>query len=119
MKDIGPKVAESIHDWFNDKRNIRLIEKLDKVGVEIQPFHQALHGGKFKGQSFVFTGTLETVSREEAKEKIRNLGGEASESVSKKTSYVVFGSEPGSKFEKAKKLGVATINEQEFLKLIK
>ena len=71
------------------------------------------------GKTFVITGSLESMSREEAKEKIRELGGDASESVSKKTDYVVAGSEPGSKYEKGKKLGVKILNEEEFLKLIK
>ena len=72
-----------------------------------------------EGKSFVITGSLESMSREEAKEKIRERGGDASESVSKKTSYLVAGSEPGSKYEKAQKLGVTIIDEQEFLKMVK
>ncbi|MDP2650916.1 MAG: BRCT domain-containing protein, partial [bacterium] len=73
---------------------------------------------KLKGKSFVLTGSMESMSREEAKNKIRELGGDPSESVSKRTDYVVVGSEPGSKFEKAKKLGVKIINEREFIGLI-
>ena len=114
IRDIGPKVAQSIYDWFRDKRNEKFLEKLDKVGVQILASHISHLASKLKGLSFVLTGTLESMSREEAKEKIRALGGDVSESVSKKTSYVVFGKEPGSKLEKAKKLGVKVLNESEF-----
>jgi DNA ligase (NAD+) len=118
VMDIGPVVARSIYDWFREKKNLEFLEKIKKVGVEVfeekKPKRQPL-GGK----TFVLTGALETMSREEAKEKIRLLGGEISESVSKKTDYVVVGKEPGSKLERAKKLGVKTINEPEFLKLIR
>ena len=118
VRDIGPKVAESIYGWFREKRNEHLIEKLDKVGVKIESQRSTVKSQKLKGLTFVLTGTLESISREEAKEKIRSLGGEVSESVSKKTSYVVVGEEPGSKLEKAKKLVVKILNEEEFLKLL-
>jgi len=115
--DVGPVVAKSIYDFFQEKRNLKFIEKLKKVGVQIleekKPKRQPL-----KGKIFVLTGSLQTLTREEAKEKIRILGGEISESTSKKTDFVIVGKESGSKFEKAKKLGVKIINEQEFLKLI-
>jgi len=118
VTDIGPVVAQSIYRFFREKRNSDFIEKLKKVGVEIitegKPKYQPL-----KGKTFVLTGALETITREGAKEKIRLLGGEISESVSKKTDFVIVGKEPGSKFEKAKKLGVKTIEEKEFLKLLK
>jgi len=122
IMDIGPVVAKSIYDFFQEKRNLKFIEKLKKVGVKIQypTPHQILVGGlKLKGLTFVLTGSLETMTREEAKEKIRILGGEISESVSKKTDFVIVGKEPGSKLEKAKKLGVKIINEREFLDLIR
>jgi len=126
VKDIGPVVARSIYDWFSQKRNTKFLGKLKKVGVKIQ-YQESLprrQAGKSKNQKlngliFVLTGSLETMAREEAKEKIRELGGEVSESVSEKTNFVVVGSEPGSKYEKAKKLGVKTIKEKEFLNLIK
>jgi len=117
VMDVGPVVGESIYDFFQKKRNLKFIEKLKKVRVEIiieeKPKYQPL-----KGKIFVLTGALETMTREEAKEKIRILGGEISESVSKKTDFVVIGKEPGLKFEKAKNLGIKTINEKEFLELI-
>ncbi len=118
LPDIGPKVAESIYGWLHEPRNVRFVERLHKAGVLIDVPHAPSGAQKFAGQSFVLTGTLEALSREEAKERIRAMGGEASESVSKKTSYVVAGAEPGSKLEKAKKLGVTVLDEREFLKLL-
>jgi len=118
VMDIGPVVAKSIYDWFQEKRNLQFLEKLERVGVEIiegkKPKYQPL-----KGKTFVLTGSLETITRDEAKEKIRLLGGEISESVSKKTDFVIVGKEPGSKYEKAKKLGVKIISEKEFLKILR
>lgn len=118
IPDIGPKVAQSIYSWFREPRNAKFLEKLQVVGVELTPPAHGRGLQKFSGQLFVLTGSLESMSREAAKEKIRELGGDISESVSKKTDYVVAGSEPGSKYEKAKKLGIKTINEREFLGLI-
>jgi DNA ligase (NAD+) len=117
IPDIGPKVSQSIHDWFRQKQNTQFIKKLDNVGIRIEPYLTPA-AGKLTGQSFVLTGTLASMSREQAKEKIRALGGEISESVSKKTSYVIAGSEPGSKYEKGKKLSVTILAENDFLKLI-
>jgi len=84
-----------------------------KIIEEKKPKYQPL-----KGKTFVLTGELDSMTREEAKEKIRLFGGDVSESVLKKTDYLVYGKEPGSKFEKAKKLGVKTVSEKEFLNLI-
>lgn len=118
IMDIGPVVAKSIYEFFPEKRNLKFIEKLKKVGVQIleekKPKQQPL-----KGKIFVLTGSLETMTREEAKEKIRILGGEISESVSKKTDYVLVGKEPGLKYQKAKEMGVEIITEKEFLEMIK
>ncbi len=118
IRDVGPKVAESIYNWFREPRNIALLKKLEKAGVRIQSFTSHRKHQRLAGKTFVLTGTLAGMSRDEAKEKIRSLGGEVSESVSKKTSYVVAGAEPGSKLEKAKKLGVPTLDEKEFLRLL-
>jgi DNA ligase (NAD+) len=118
IPDIGPKVSQSIYDWFREKNNVDLVKKLNQAGVRIQPYQLSTITNKLTGQSFVLTGTLESMGREEAKEKIRALGGEISESVSKKTSYVVAGAEAGSKLEKAQKLGVSILDESAFLKLI-
>ncbi len=117
--DVGPVAAESIYNFFRGKKNLKFLDKLKKVDVEIISEKRKAKGEKLKGLTFVLTGTLETMVREEAKEKIRELGGEISESVSKKTDYVIAGKESGSKYEKAKKLGIKIINEREFLDLIK
>ena len=119
IPDIGPRVAQSIYDWFRNEKNIKFLEKLEKAGVEIISDKRQATSDKLKGLTFVLTGTLETISRDQAKEKIRALGGDVSESVSKKTDYLVAGSEPGSKFDKAKQLGVKILSEKEFLELLK
>ncbi len=118
IPDIGPKVAQSIYDWFHERRNIEFLKRLADAGIEIEPSRLSSFASRLSGKTFVLTGSLESLEREVAKEKIRALGGEVSESVSKKTSYVVVGAEPGSKYEKAQKLGVTILNEKEFLKLI-
>ena len=117
MPDIGPKVAQSIYDWFHDARNIKFLEKLDRVGIAILPERHTA-SATLKGKLFVLTGGLDGLSRDEAKDKIRARGGEVSESVSKKTSYVVAGSDAGSKLEKAKKLGIRILSEKEFLRMV-
>lgn len=119
IPDIGPKVAESIFGWFHEARNEKFVKKLEEAGVHIAKPEASGKKQTLAGKTFVLTGTLESLSREAAKEKIRELGGDASESVSKKTDYVIVGSEPGSKFEKAKKLGVKTISEKEFVSMLK
>jgi DNA ligase (NAD+) len=120
IKDVGPKVSENIHQWFGTERNIDLLRKLEQAGITIDVEYQAsgIKGKKLEGKTFVLTGTLETMAREEAKDRIRAEGGDVSESVSGKTDYVVAGSEPGSKFDKAKRLGVKIIDEREFINLL-
>ncbi len=118
IPDIGPAVAKSIHEFFRDKRHLELIKKFDKVGVQLEIGELKVKSSKLKDLTFVLTGTMESMSRDEAKQKIRQLGGDISESVSKKTSYVVAGSEVGSKLDKAQKLGVKVLDEKEFLKII-
>lgn len=117
IPDIGPEVSESIYLFFQQKRNQELIEDLLKVGVKILPPEKV--GKKLAGKIFVITGTLSTISREEAERKIRMAGGHPSSSISKQTDYLVVGKEPGTKLEEAKKLGVKTVSEKEFLKLLK
>jgi DNA ligase (NAD+) len=118
IMDIGPVVAKSIYEWFDNKENIRFLEKLEeKIKItNPQPKKENL---KLQGKTFVLTGTMESLTRDNARAKIRNLGGDVSESVSVKTSYVVVGVDPGSKAEKAKKLGVKILSEKDFLELIK
>ncbi len=118
VEDIGPKVGQSIHDWFRESRNKKLLERLESAGVEIEAMARAAKG-KLAGKTFVLTGTLGSMGREEAKEKIRSLGGDVSGSVGKSTDYLVAGTEPGSKYEKAEKLGIATLNEEQFLKMLR
>ena len=114
---VGPKVAESIYNYFRGRENLKLINDLLKAGVRISGEKKVSQ--KLKGLSFVMTGTLKTLSRDAAKEKIRALSGNISSSVSADTDYVVVGEKPGSKFEKAKKLGVKILNEEEFLETVK
>lgn len=118
IREVGPQVAKSIGKFFQQKNNLRVIQKLQELGVEHPPPNQRL-SKKFAGQTFVFTGALKTMSREEAESRVESLGGRVSPSVSKKTDFVVCGDEPGSKYEKARALGVKILNEEEFLKILK
>ena len=119
IPDIGPVVAESIHKWFQKPYNKKLLEKFEKVGLHVSEERPKAGSTKLAGKTFVLTGTLESMSRDEAKDKIRDLGGDVSSSVSKETDYVVAGSEPGSKYDKAQKLGVRVLDEKEFLEILK
>lgn len=116
IPDVGPIVARSIYQWFQEKKNRKLIEDLIKNGVKIVPPEKIKE--KLKGLTFVFTGSLNSMSRDEAKELVRMLGGKASSSISRETDYLVVGENPGSKLQKAKQLNVKIISEQEFLKMI-
>jgi len=123
IPDVGPKIAESIYNWFRLRQNQKFIEELFAVGIKIEsqkptPYQTKGFGGGLKGKTFVLTGTLETMTRDQAKEKIRLSGGNVSEAVSKMTDYLVAGENPGSKFEQARKLGLKIINEKEFLEII-
>ena len=110
-------MAAAIIAWFAARENKKLVSDLLKQ-VTIEKFVPMISaGGTLAGKTFVLTGTLKTLEREAAKQKIRERGGAVVESVSKKTSFVVVGAEPGSKFDKAKKLGVKTLSEEKFLKL--
>lgn len=113
VKDIGPVVAKEIKEWFNKKENKDLIEKLKKAGVVIKE-KKGEKKSDLEGKTFVFTGSLDSFSRSEAKEKVLSLGGRPTSSVSKKTDFLVVGDNPGSKLDKAKKEGVKILNEKEF-----
>ena len=119
VNDIGPRVAESIYEWFQDAGNKKLISDLILNGVKIESQKSKVKSQKFANLSFVLTGTLENMSRDVAEDQIRNNGGKMSSSVSKNTNYVVVGKEPGSKYNKAKELGVKILNEKEFINLLK
>jgi DNA ligase (NAD+) len=112
---VGPVVAQAVVDWFKKADNRKLVRNLLKHIV----IEKVQVGNKLSGKSFVFTGTLPTLEREDAQEMVRKAGGEVSSSVSKNTTYVVAGESAGSKLEKARSLGVTILTEDEFLKMIK
>ena len=112
IHDVGPETAESIFDFFQEPHNIKVIEKLKKAGVVFPQMKRTK--GKLSGKTFLFTGALESFSRDEAKEVVERLGGKTAPSISKKVDYVVAGTEPGSKYDEAKKLGLKIISEEEF-----
>jgi DNA ligase (NAD+) len=116
-KDIGPIVAQSIYSWFREERNLNFLKKLKEKGVKI--IQEKQRGNKLRGLTFVLTGTLKSMTRNDAKEKIKNLGGEVLSSISKNLDYLVVGENPGSKYKKAKKIGIKILSEPEFLKMIK
>jgi DNA ligase (NAD+) len=118
VTEVGPKVSESIVEFFSEPANRKLIKKLHAAGVRPTAEKREIKSQKFTGKSFVFTGALEHRSREEAGELVQQHGGKLSGSVSKKTDYVVVGADPGSKYDKAKELGVTVLTEAEFEKLI-
>jgi DNA ligase (NAD+) len=117
IQNIGDVVAESVLDYFKQKHNIDFLAKLEKLGVVLKRAEAVKEVTGVTGKSFVLTGTMETLSRDEAKSMIKAAGGEANESVSKETDYVVLGENPGSKYDKAKKLQITILNEKEFRKL--
>ena len=121
IPEIGPVVASSVRAWFDDERHQALVRRLTEAGVRTVATAEeraAGAGGPLEGQTFVLTGTLEGMSREEATAAIERLGGKVSGSVSRKTRYVVVGADPGSKADKARQLGVETIDETALRRLI-
>jgi len=119
IPDVGPKVAESIYHWFKEEKNKKFIKELEENGIIFKKAEKGAISKKLEGLAFVLTGGLENMSRDEAKEKIRDLGGKISSDVSKETDYVIAGSDPGSKYDKAQKLNVKIISEKEFIEIIK
>jgi DNA ligase (NAD+) len=118
VPEVGPKVAAAIAEFFSEPANRQLIKKLNKAGVHPTAEKREVKSQKFAGKAFVFTGGLANRSREEAGEIVQQHGGKVSGSVSKKTDYVVVGADPGSKYDKAKELGVSILTESEFEKLL-
>lgn len=114
---VGDIVARSITEWFSNAENRSLVRRLLEQ-ITISRKSQRRRGGKLSGKTLVLTGTLSSMTREEAKERVRRLGGEISNSVSRTTDYVIAGDSPGSKLEKARELGIAILDEEEFKKLI-
>ncbi len=118
IKDIGPIASSSIHNFFQKKKNLKFLEKIRKAGIMIGE-EKGRAGKKLQGVNFVFTGSLSSLTRDEAKERIRDLGGGVSESISVKTNFLVSGENPGSKLTKAKNLNIKIIDENDFLQIIK
>jgi len=118
VPEVGPKVAAAIAEFFSEPANRNLIKKLERAGVRPTAERRKMKSDKFAGKSFVFTGGLANRSREEAGEIVKQHGGKVSGSVSKKTDYVVVGTDPGSKYDKAKELDVTILDEKEFEKLL-
>ena len=117
IQDIGPQVSNSVYNWFRETNNQKLISDLSENGIKILAAKKVLR--KLSGQTFVLTGTLDAMTRDQAKEKIRFLGGEIPNSVSLNTNYLVAGKEPGeTKINKAKQLGIKIINEKQLMKMI-
>ena len=110
--DVGGSIAESVYNYFRDEKNILLINKLKELNINMEYLGNDTEKEGFANKTFVITGTL-TLSRDEFRDKIESLGGKVSESVSKKTDYLVLGENPGSKYEKARTLGVKIISEDE------
>ena len=116
---FGDIMSESVFSAFHDKHFAELVDELKSLGVKMEYEKQESSDNRFEGKTFVLTGTLPTMTRDEAKEIIARLGGKAAGSVSKKTSYVVAGEDAGSKLTKAQELGITILNEQEFLDMTK
>jgi DNA ligase (NAD+) len=118
-EEVGPKVSESIRQFFHEPRNRELVERLRKAGLTFEHAVRKKTGGPLTGKTFVITGTLPNLAREEAKARIESAGGKVTGSVSKKTDYVVAGADPGSKLDKANQLGIPVIGEPDLLELLK
>ena len=116
IQDVGEKIAGSVYEYFQDENNRLLIKNLDELGVNLDYLQEEVESEAFTGKSFVITGTLST-PREEIKERIESLGGKVSESVSKKTSFLVLGENPGSKYAKALSLGIPILKEEDLIEM--
>jgi DNA ligase (NAD+) len=114
---VGPEVAQSVHGFFNDRKNREVIKRLEKAGIKIAE-QSAKREAPFKGKNFLFTGSLEGMTRDEAKDLVEERGGEVAGSAGKGVDYVVAGKDPGSKYAKAKELGLFIIDEEAFKRLV-
>jgi len=118
VEEVGPRISEAIVDFFQADRNKELIEQLQRAGLQLEQERSARSGGPLEGKTFVLTGALPNLTRDEAGEKIRAAGGKVTGSVSAKTDYVVAGDKAGSKLKKAQKLEIAILGEEELLALL-
>ncbi len=116
---VGVKMAQSIFEYFKDKENLDMIDELLKCGIKITNKYTNAQNLRLKGLSFVITGTLDTMSREEAQTKLKELGAKTPSAVSKNTNFVIVGANPGSKAQKAQDLGIKILNEKELINLLK
>lgn len=119
IHEIGSSISQSVKRFFADSQNKKNIERLKKAGLNLSTEKKQKRSNRLEGKSFVLTGILSTMSREEAKEKIQNHGGLVLSSVSKNTDYVVVGENAGSKLDKAVKLGITILSEEQFLEMVK
>lgn len=119
IPNVGPSMAEDIYNFFREKHNREIIRRLFKAGVKPIAPPQRRKAGALTGKTFVLTGGLESMTRDEARQQLQALGAKVASGVSRKTDYVVIGTDPGSKATKAAELGIKTLNEKQFLKLIK
>ena len=118
INDVGYIIAKSVYDYFRDENNIRMLDELVSIGMNKYYTKIEKTNENFDGKTFVLTGTLNAITREDASSKIEELGGKTSSSVSKNTYAVIVGDKPGSKYDKAKTLGITIWTEEEFLKKI-
>jgi DNA ligase (NAD+) len=118
-EEVGPKVAESVHQFFREPHNRELVKRLRDAGLQFEYQTKKKSGGPLAGLTFVLTGTLPNLSRDDAKSLIETAGGKVSGSVSRKTSFVVAGGDAGSKLDKANQLGVKVVDEAGLLDMIK
>ena len=120
INEVGPIIAKSVYEYFNNEENIKLIDKLKEIGINMNYINNSDYEEKdeFMGKTFVLTGTLVSITRDKASEIIESLGGKVSSSVSKKTSAVIVGDSPGSKYDKAIELSIPIWQEEEFIQKI-
>ena len=119
IEDVGEITANSIYEFFNQEQTIDLINKLKQANVNMKAYNKENESEEFTNMTFVLTGTLEKFTRDEATQIIEQMGGKVSNTVSKKTTYVLAGESSGSKLKKAQDLGIEIISEQDFDKMIK
>ena len=118
IEGVGEKIAQSVYAYFHNNQNLEMVKEFEKYGLNFEANATAPKTDELAGKTFVLTGTLSSMTRDEATEKIKQMGGKTSSSVSKKTSFVVAGENAGSKLDKAQNLGVIILNEDDFLKMI-